>query len=122
MSAVDGVAAQALADFGPDFGDGVLTVPGERVSDGQGGYVAIETSEHPCKVLLTSPSDYRRIALGIPATDRLALVLGASVAVIPQKGHRITAPDPLKGLAKATFEVVAVSSDPAGALFKLQAR
>ena len=124
MSILDGVADDALANFGDDFGDGVLTIPGGRVPDGQGGWKATSETAHPCKALLTDYSDYRRQSLGIPATDRLVLVLGASLpsGVIPAKGQKITAPDPARGLAPATFDVIAKSGDPAAALYKLQAR
>lgn len=124
MSIITGVADEALEDFGDDFEDGTLTVPGGRVSDGQGGWINTNTAYHPCKVLLTDYSDYRRITLGIPATDRQVLVLGASLpaGVIPAKGHKITAPDPAKGLSPTTFDVVAKTGDPASALYKLQAR
>jgi len=100
-----------------------LSVPGVPTSDGQGGWIPGEPVQHPCKALVTDPSDYRRIALGIPATDRLVLVLGASLpaGVIPGAGHQITAPDPLQGLALTTFDVIAKTGDPAGALCKLQA-
>lgn len=125
MSILDGVAADALADFGDDFGDGVLSVPTTvRQSDGQGGWLpAGSPAQHPCKVLLTDYSDYRRLRLGIPASDRLVLVLGSSLpaGIIPAKGQKITAPDPAAGLALKTFDVVAVTGDPAAALYKLQA-
>ena len=67
---------------------------------------------------------YRRASLGIPGSDRLVLVLGGSLpaGVIPAKGHKITAPDPEKGLALSTFDVIAKTGDPAAALFELQAR
>lgn len=124
MSIITGVAAEALEDFGEDFEDGSLSVPGARASDGQGGFTAADPEAHPCKALVTNWRDYRRQTLGIPATDRLVLVLGASLpaGVIPAKGQQITAPDPAKGLAAATFDVIEVFGDPAGAVFKLQAR
>ena len=124
MSILDGVADEALEDFGDDFEDGALTVPGARVPDGQGGFKTGPATVYPCKVLLTDYSDYRRQTLGIPATDRQVLVLGASLpsGVIPAKGHRITAPDPAKGLLPTTFDVIAKTGDPAAALYKIQAR
>ncbi len=124
MSILDGVAAEALEDFGDDFEDGSLTVPGSRTPDGQGGFTTSPATVYPCKVLLTDYSDYRRQTLGIPATDRQVLVLGASLSsgIIPAKGHKITAPDPAKGLLPTTFEVIAKTGDPAAALYKLQAR
>lgn len=124
MSIITDVQAETLADFAEDFEDGVLTVPGGRVSDNQGGWTVPDPQEHPCKALVTDYSDFRRASLGIPGTDRLVLVLGGSLptGVIPAKGHKITAPDPAKGLALSTFDVIAKTGDPAAALYELQAR
>lgn len=124
VSILDDLAQEALDDFGDDFEDGVLSVPGERQPDEQGGWKAGDPTSHSCKALVTDYSDYRRLTLGIPASDRLVLVLGASLpaGVIPAKGHKITAPDPARGLASATFEVIALGGGPAGALYRLQAR
>lgn len=123
MSILTGVAAEALADFGDDFENGTLYVPGARVSDNQCGWTTGQPVTKACKVLVVSYSDYRRLALGIPATDRLVLLLGASLpaGIIPAKGHQVRAPDPAAGGALKTFDVVAVSGDPASALYKLQA-
>ena len=124
MSIVTGVAQEAYDDFAEDFEDGTLAAPGGRTPDGQGGWINTDPQTHACKALVTDPSDYRRIALGIPATDRLVLVLGASLpsGVIPRAGHKITAPDPLQGMALKTFDVIGKTSDAAGALYRLQAR
>lgn len=124
MSIVTGVADEAYEDFAEDFEDGTLTVPAGRVSDNQGGWINTDPQEHPCKALVTDYSDFRRASLGIPGTDRLVLVLGGSLpaGVIPAKGHKITAPDPAKGLASSTFEVIAKTGDPAAALYELQGR
>ena len=124
MSIITGVAAEALADFGEDFEGGSLIVPGAPSPDGQGGFTNGVSTVYQCLVLVTDYSDHRRQALGIPATDRQVLILGASLpsGVIPDKGHKITAPDPSKGLALSTFDVIAKTGDPAGALYKLQAR
>ncbi|WP_312595479.1 hypothetical protein [Brevundimonas sp.] len=124
MSILDGVAQETFDDFGDDFEDGALTVPGARVPDGQGGFKTGPATVYPCLVLLTDYSDYRRQALGIPATDRQVLVLGASLpsGIIPAAGHKITAPDPAKGLLPSTFNVIAKTGDPAAALYKLQVK
>lgn len=124
MSIITGLQAEAFDDFAEDFEDGVLIVPGAQVSDGQGGYVTGPPTSHPCKALVTDYSDFRRASLGIPGTDRLVLVLGGSfpAGIIPAKGHKITAPDPSKGLAPSTFDVIAKTGDPAAALYELQAR
>lgn len=124
MSIIDGVAEEALEDFGEDFEDGVLTVPGEQTSDGQGGWTHSATEQHNCKALLTDYSDHRRLAPGIPKSDRLVLVLGASLpqGVIPGEGHTITVPDPSNGMVMRTLDVVGKTGDPAAALYKLQAR
>lgn len=124
MSIITGLAEEAYDDFAEDFEDGVLSVPGEKLPDGQGGWKTDDATSHPCKALVTNYSDYRRQTLGIPASDRLVLVLGASLpsGIIPAKGHKITAPDPARGLASATFDVIALGGDPAGAVYRLQGR
>lgn len=123
MSILTGLATEALEDFGDDFEEGSLTVPGLKDSDGQGGFTTGQPVAHTCKVLVTDYSDFRRQSLGIPATDRQVLVLGASLpsGIIPAKGHKITAPDPSNGGAPRTFEVISKSGDPASALYRLQA-
>lgn len=124
MSILTGLAAEALEDFSDDFEDGTLTVPGQKVSDGQGGFTTSQPAAHGCKALVTDYNDYRRQSLGIPANDRQVLVLGASLpaGIIPLKGHKITAPDPSAGGALKTFDVIAKSGDPASAVYRLQAR
>lgn len=124
MSIITGLQAEAFEDFAEDFEDGVLTVPGGWISDGEGGQIAQNPTTHDCKALVTDYSDYRRVSLGIPGTDRQVLVLGGSLpmGVVPAKGHKITAPDPSNGGAMRTFDVIAKSGDPASALYKLQAR
>lgn len=124
MSIITGVAEEALEDFGDDFEDGALTVPGARTPDGQGGYTTGPATIYPCKALVGSYKDTRRVALGIPATDRRVLVLAASLpaGIYPAKGHKIAAPDPAKGLLMTTFEVIERTGDLAGALAELQAR
>lgn len=125
MSILTGLADEALADFAEDFEDGTLIVPGARTPDGQGGFFNGPAVSYPCKALVVDYSDYRRQTLGIPATDRQVLVLGASLPVyvaIPVVGSKITAPDPAKGGAPTTFVVIAKSGDPASALYRLQGR
>lgn len=124
MSIITGVAQEAFDDFAEDFESGSLQIVVGWTADGQGGRKPTYGDPIPCLVLLTDYSDYRRQTLGIPATDRLVLVLGASLpsGITPAKGHRITAPDPAKGLLPTTFEVIAKTGDPAAALYKLQAR
>lgn len=123
MSIIKGVAAEALADFGDDFEDGVLLVPFDRTSDGQGGRTPSGFDEYPCKALVIEYDDARHPA-SVPATDRLVLILGGSLPsdVFPAAGHKITVPDPAKGLTPTTFDVIGKSGDPASALYKLQAR
>lgn len=124
MSMIAGAAEQALKDFGGEFSDATLLVPGGKVPDGQGGFTTSSTGLHGCKALVTDYDDYRRQTLGIPGTDRLVLVLGASLPadVIPRAGHKITALDPANGFAATTFDVIAKKGDPAGALYRLQGR
>ncbi len=124
MNIIDGMAQEALEDWAEDFEDGTLTVPGAKTSNNQGGFTTGTPTPHACKALVTNYSDYRRLSLGIPGSDRQVLVLGASLpaGVIPAKGHSITAPDPARGGANRTFEVIAVSGDPASAVYRLQGR
>jgi hypothetical protein len=124
MSIITGVAEEALVDFGDDFEDGSLTVPGSRTPDGQGGFTTGPATIYHCKALVGSYKDTRRVALGIPATDRRVLVLAASLpaGICPAKGHKIAAPDPAKGLLMTTFDVIERTGDLAGALAELQAR
>ena len=125
MSMLDGLAEEALEDFGDDFRDGVLSIPGERGSDGQGGQIdLLPPTVHPCKALVTDYSDYRRLTLGIPGADRQILVLGASLpaGVVPAKGHSITAPDPSNGGVPRSFEIIAKAGDSASAVYRLQGR
>lgn len=125
MSMLDGLDKEILAAFGGDFRDGTLIVTGEMVTDGQGGFLpATQPGQFGCKVLVTSYSDYRRLALGIPATDRQLIVLAASLpsGVRVDKGQKLSAPDPSRGNAVHTFEIIAKTGDPAGAIYKLQGR
>lgn len=99
------------------FSDGVLLVPSTPTSDGQGGTTPGTPVSKACKVLVDDYSDYRRQALGIPASDRKIIVLAASIAdaAIPAPGYTITA-------AGRDWSVVAVARDPAAATYELQAR
>lgn len=124
MSMLDGLDKEIYEAFKDDFRDGVLITTGELVPDGQGGFLeATNAPRYECKALVVNYNDYRRPA-GIPATDRLVLVLGWSLppGVIPSGGDQIIAPDPAKRGALTTFDVIAKAGDPASALFKLQGR
>lgn len=124
MGMLDGWAESALKDFGGDFRDATLHLPGAQTPDGQGGFTSGPDVDHACKAIVTDYSDYRRQSLGIPATDRQIIVLAASLpaGVVPAKGHGITASDPSKGGASTRFEVIGKTGDPASALYKLQGR
>lgn len=115
------VIAEALDDV---FRDGVLKVPGEPTSDGQGGWIPGAPTSYACKALVADASDFRRIALGFPAEDRLVLVLSATVegGAVPKKGDKIFAADPLHGFAIREFDVIKRHTDPAAAVYELQAR
>lgn len=115
------VIAEALDDV---FRDGVLKVPGAPTSDGQGGWIPGAPTSHPCKALVADASDFRRIALGFPAEDRLVLVLSTTVegGAVPKKGDKIFAADPLHGFALREFDVIKRHTDPAAAVYELQAR
>ena len=106
------VIAEALGDV---FRDGVLKVPGEPTSDGQGGWIPGAPTSHPCKALVDDYSDMRRATAGIPAHDRKIIILAASLSVAPAGGHTINAEG-------RDWQIVALTRDPAGATYELQGR
>lgn len=124
MSILDELPAEIAEALEDVFRDGVLKAPGEPTSDGQGGWMYGDPVEHGCKALVADASDFRRIALGFPAEDRLVLVLSATVegGAVPKKGDKIFAADPLHGFALREFDVIKRHTDPAAAVYELQAR
>lgn len=104
--------AEALDDV---FRPAALLVPGERVSDGQGGSKPGPPVEHPCKALVDDYSDFRRSALGIPAKDRKIIILAATVDVAPAVGQAIRAEG-------RDWQIISLSRDPAAATWECQAR
>lgn len=106
------VIAEALDDV---FRAAVLLVPGEQVSDGQGGYTSGPPTEHPCKALVDDYSDMRRSALGIPANDRKIIILAATLTVSPAVGHTLRAEG-------RDWQIVSLSRDPAAATWEVQGR
>lgn len=115
MSILDGLAANISDALSDVFRDGVLKVPGQRISDNQGGWKAGEPTPYPCKALVDDYSDYRKAAIGIPANDRMILILGHGLPVEPQPGHAITAEG-------RDWQIVSVSRDPAGAIWEVHGR
>lgn len=107
------VIADALDDV---FRPATLNVPGGRVSDNQGGWTNTEPQYHPCKALVDDYSDFRRASAGIPANYRKIILLAASLqaSVEPAVGLTINAEG-------RDWQIVAVSRDPAGATWELQA-
>lgn len=99
------------------FSDGYLIPRGERTSDGQGGFRTTPGDPVSCKLLVTDYSDYRRLAVGIPATDRKIIILAATLAddVEPAPGLAVTAEG-------RDWQIVAVARDPAAATWELQVR
>lgn len=122
MTFIDRAPATALARFGKYFKDGTLYKATEGASDGQGGFAEGAETAYPCKALATDYSDQRRVALGIPASDRQVLVLARSLAAIPEVGDTIEAVDMAGGGVLTRYEIIARTSDPAGACYELQAR
>lgn len=108
------VIAEALDDV---FRLGVLKVPGEPTSDGQGGWIPGSPISYSCMALVDDFSDFRRNALGIPGSDRKIIVLAATLpsGVAPAVGHTITAEG-------RDWHIVGVSRDPAAATYELQGR
>lgn len=106
------VIAEALGDL---FRPAVLMVPGNKVSDGQGGWKPGPTVEYPCKALVDDYSDMRRNTAGIPANDRKIIILAASVAASPAVGHAIRAEG-------RNWQTISLSRDPAAATWEVQGR
>lgn len=106
------VIAEALDDV---FRAGVLLVPGDKVSDGQGGFRPGPPVEHPCRVLVDDYSDFRRSSLGIPANDRKIIILAASAPVSPAVGHAVRAEG-------RDWSIISLSRDPAAATWECQGR
>lgn len=104
--------AEALDDV---FRDGVLKVPGEPTSDGQGGWIPGAPTSYPCKALVDDYSDMRRATAGIPAHDRKIIILAASLSVAPAVGHTINAEG-------RDWQIIALSRDPAKATWEVQGR
>lgn len=73
------------------------------------------TTAYACKAIVEAYTEREREAELIQANDRRVLVLAGSLAVTPQTSDSIT----VRG---ATYEIVAVETDPAEAVWVLQAR
>lgn len=117
MSVLDrapGIVAKAL---GPVFRDATLKVSSGRDSNGQGGWIPRAAVSHPCKALVDDFSDFRRLNVGIPASDRKIILLAQSlpVGVAPAVGQTITAEG-------RDWQIISVSRDPAEATYEVQAR
>jgi len=96
------------------FKEATLKGIGGRVSDGQGGTIP-SISSHDCLALIVDYSDFSRLANGIPAKDRKALILAATLAVIPK-------PDDVLVIDAKGWVLVSISSDPANATYEAQCR
>lgn len=122
MTFLDRAPDTALARFGKFFRAGKLWQTPESAPDGQGGFTSGEPVSHACLALAVDYSDQRRIALGIPSTDRQVLILAKSLSVIPQVGNEVEAADMAMGGVVNRFDIIAKSTDPAGAVWELQVR
>jgi hypothetical protein len=104
--------AEALDDV---FRPAILLVPGNKVSDGQGGWKSGPAVEYPCKALVDDYSDMRRATASIPAHDRKIIILAASVAVQPAVGQAIRAEG-------RDWQIISLLRDPAAATWECQGR
>ena len=86
-----------------------------RSSDGRGGFVST-FSEHACSALITDYTDLQRGLDDIPAKDRRALILAASLpaGVTPGAGDVL-------GIDGGNWGFIRVDADPARATFEAQA-
>lgn len=106
------VIAEALDDA---FRPAMLLAPGNKVSDGQGGWKPGPAVEYPCKALVDDYSYMRRATPGIPANDRKIIILAASLSVQPAIGHAIRAEG-------RDWQIIGLSRDPAAATWEAQGR
>lgn len=104
--------------FGDIFGgDQLLDITIEPVtwsSDSQGGQSEAYASSISAKGVFGEWSDFNRLS-GIPATDRLVIVIASTASTAPKKGDRITIED-------NTYTVIAVQRDPGEATYECQLR
>lgn len=113
LDRVPGIMAKAMGET--VFRAGVLKVPGERVSNGQGGWIAGPPTLHPCRALVDDFSAYRRAAGDIAGNDRKIIILAATLDVEPKVGHTINAEG-------RDWQIIALTRDPAGATYEVQGR
>lgn len=124
MSILDDLPDEIAEALDDAFRPATLKIPGTKTGDGQGGYTATASASKTCKALVVDANDYRRAALGIPAQDRLIIVLAATIqdGAIPKNGDTIQAADPLRGWAMTDFLVIKRFGDPAAATYEIQGR
>lgn len=85
-----------------------------RVSDGRGGNSETATA-YTVKALLTDYTDYQRHTQGIGASERLIMILGDGLTVVPSAGDIIN-------YDGRDWSVVQVSRDPAKAVYNCRAK
>ena len=109
MSLLDGdLAALFGAAFAPLYRDATLlkTVPAD---DGAGGF-AVTSRASPAKVLVEAVSDRARAASGLPEPAVALSVLRAGLAASLDLDDEVT-------VGAATYRVIRVGTDPAGAAY-----
>jgi len=102
---------------GVEFAPPLPTAP---VNGGSVAFAAREV-EHPCKGLVTGYSDHVIAGGIVRATDKRAIILGATLpdGVRPRPGDRITTPEGIISIVPAgTTGTPPVQSDPAGAAYE----
>ncbi|MBK4723439.1 hypothetical protein JJL56_31810 [Azospirillum sp. YIM DDC1] len=108
-------AAGKLA--GVEFAPPLLSAP---VNGGSVEFAA-RVVTHPCKGLVTGYSDHVIAGGIVRATDKRAIILGATLpdGVRPRPGDRITTPEGIISIVPAgTTGAPPVQSDPAGAAYE----
>ena len=115
MSAIlDSIRAAAGSAFATIFDEATLYRVTTRISDGRGGWAQV-WSTYTARALVDDYSTFLRGTLGIPASERKIIILGASCAVAPSVGDLITAQG-------ATWEVIEVRRDPAAATYDCRSK
>lgn len=110
MPLLDGdLAALFGAAFASLYGDATVTRP-TPTDDGAGGF-AVTPVTYPAKALADAGSDRARAASGLPESSVTLSVLRAGLGVRLDLDDEIT-------LAGATYRVIRVETDPAGAAYR----
>jgi hypothetical protein len=87
----------------------------EQVVSGPPHNPTIDYVDHPCKGFAESYDNLLIAASAVQANDVKVMVLATTLDITPTTADRVS----VRGVS---YSIISVSTDPAGALFELQAR